>query len=45
MLMSPQWLGMHEKSARKPKELRTKCEIDEECATLLIENRTKTATI
>ena len=35
VLMSPKYLGMKEKVSGKPKELRTKCESDDECTTLL----------
>ena len=44
-LIYPQWLGTKEATACTPKELRAKCEIDDEYATLFFENRTKTVTI
>ena len=44
-LISPQWIGLQEKSAGKPKDLRSTCQINDEDATITLEDRKKTVTI
>ena len=44
-LISPQWIGLQEKSASKPKDLRSTCQINDEDATIMLEDRTITVTI
>ena len=44
-LISPQWIGLQEKSAENSKELRSTFQINDEDATIVLENKKKTVTI
>ena len=44
-LIFPQWIGLKEKAAGKPKELRSTCHINDEDATLVLDDRSKTVTV
>ena len=44
-LMSPQWIGLQEKAAGKPKELRSTCHTSDEDATIVLDDRKKNVTV